>query len=99
MPPHTNISNASEIAELLDTFSVTAEEIDPHGIAAKDLQKNFEDSRLSVIEIYMRNTVETETEEFISAFVSDICSTIPRKILLKLLITSTFKFLGRTRIA
>ena len=71
MPPHTNISNASEIAELLDTFSVTAEEIDLHGIAAKGLQKLFEDSGLSVIETDTRNTVETEI--FTSVFVSDIC--------------------------
>ena len=73
MPPHTNISNASEIAELLDTFSVTAEEINRHAFAAKDLQKLLEDSRLSVIETDTRNKIDTETEEFTSALVSDIC--------------------------
>ena len=39
IPPYTNISNASEIAESYNKFSVTAEEINRHDIAAKDLQK------------------------------------------------------------
>ena len=36
MPPHTNISNDSEIAESLSTFSVTGVEINRHDIASKD---------------------------------------------------------------
>ena len=76
MPTRTNISNASEIAESLNSFSVTGEEINRHDIVAKDLQKMFDDSRVSVIETDTPNTVDTGTDQFASASVSDICQTI-----------------------
>ena len=64
MPPHTNISNASEIVESLNSFSVSGEEINRHDIAAKDLQKLFDDSRVSVIETDTPKTVDTGTDRF-----------------------------------
>ena len=76
MLPHTNISNSSGIAESLNSFSIIREEINRHDIAAKDLQKLFEDSRVSVIETDTPNTVDTGTDEFASTSVSDICQAI-----------------------
>ena len=60
----------------MSSFSVTAEEINRQDISAKDLRKLFDDSRVSVTETYTPNTVVTETEEFSSASVSDICQAI-----------------------
>ena len=76
MPPHTNISNASEIAESLKSFSVTCKEINRHDIAAKDLRKLFDNCRVSLIETDTQNTVDTGTDEFASAPVSDFCFAI-----------------------
>ena len=76
MPPHTNISNASEIAESLNSFSVAGEEINRRDIAAKELQKLFDDSCVSVIETDTPNTVDTGTDEFAIASDSDIFQAI-----------------------
>ena len=51
MPRYTSISNASEISEALNSFSVTGEDINRHDITAKELQKCL------TIHVYLKLTV------------------------------------------
>ena len=76
MPPYTSICNASEISEALNSFSVTGEDINRHDIAAKELQKMFDKSRVSEVDNHLPNTNDVENEQNSSNSVSDICKNI-----------------------
>ena len=67
MPPCTSISNATELFEALNSFSVTGEEISRHDTAAKKLQKMlqkmFDNSRLSEVDNNPSNANDIENEQ------------------------------------
>ena len=71
-----SISNASEISEALNLFSVTGEDINRHYITEKEFQKMFDNSRASEVDNHLPNTNEVENEQNSAVSVSDICKTI-----------------------
>ena len=72
--PHwTSISNVSEISEALNSFSVTGKGINRHDIAANELARILDKSRIPEVDNHPRNTNDAENEQNSDGSISDIC--------------------------
>ena len=76
MPPYTGIRNASEISEALNSFSVTGKDVNRHDIAAKEVQKMFDNSRVPEVDNHPPNANDAENEQNSSVSVLYICKNI-----------------------